>query len=134
MNPEKAHKTKDKREFRGCVELVPPQPKLIEFIGTRRIWGFPINQLTYFALEEIAEHRNKPTLPPDRLVLVYELTVVILRGWRLELMLGPLVEGRVARVHTEKHLGTLILDEAWVSEIHILPLVNSDLFKTEPPQ
>ena len=134
MNPEKTHKTKDKREFSGCVELVPPQPKLIEFIGTRRIWGFPINQLTYFALEEIAEHRSKPTLPPDRLVLVYELTVVILRGWRLELMLGPLVEGRVARVHTEKHLGTLILDEAWVSEIHILPLVNSDLFKTEPPQ
>ena len=54
------------------------------------------------------------------LVLVYpEARLVFLRGWRLELMLDPLVTGRVARVHAEKHLGTLILDEAWVSEISL---------------
>jgi hypothetical protein len=134
MNPEKSRKIKDKREFGGCVELIPPQPKLIEFIGTRRTWGFPIDQLTYVALEEIQEHRNQPTLPPDRLVLVYELVIVILHGWRLELMLGPLLEGRVARVHAEKHLGTLIIEEAWVSKIRILPLVNSDLLTPSPPQ
>jgi hypothetical protein len=26
----------------------------------------------------------------------------------------------VARIHAEKHLGPLILEEAWVSEIHVL--------------
>lgn len=134
MNPEKLHKTKNKREFGGCVELIPPQPKLIEFIGSRRTWGFPIEKLTYFSLEDIPEHHHKPTLPPDRLVLVYEPVVVILHGWRLELMLGPLLEGRVARVHAEKHLGTLVIEEAWVSEIRIVPLVNSDLLKSEALQ
>ena len=40
-------------------------------------------------------------------------------------LIGPLVTGRIARVHAEKHLGTLILDEAWVSEIHVVPLDSS---------
>jgi hypothetical protein len=56
------------------------------------------------------------------LLLVYPEALVFLRGWRLELMIGPLITGRIARVHAEKHLGTLILDEAWVSEIHVVPL------------
>jgi hypothetical protein len=38
----------------------------------------------------------------------------------LEQLVGPLVNGRVARVHAEKHLGTLIIEEAWVSEIHVI--------------
>jgi hypothetical protein len=125
------HHTRHKREFGGCVELIPPQPKLVEFIDSKRIWGFPIEQLNCFALEEIPEHHDKPTLPPDRLVLVYELFLVVLRGWRLELLVGPLVNGRVARVHAEKHLGTLIIEEAWVSEIRVTPLFASELFKPE---
>ena len=36
------------------------------------------------------------------------------------MLVGPLVSGRVARVHAEKHLGALILEEAWVSEIYVL--------------
>jgi hypothetical protein len=58
---------------------------------------------------------------------------VFLRGWRLELMIGPLVSGRIARVHAEKHLGTLILDEAWVSEIHVVPLDSSRLSASPQP-
>ena len=50
---------------------------------------------------------QQTTSPPDQLLLVYPEALVFLRGWRLELMLGPLVTGRVARVHAEKHLGTL---------------------------
>ena len=42
-------------------------------------------------------------------------------------MLPPLVSGRIARVHAEKHLGALILDEAWVSEIHVVLNDNSIL-------
>jgi len=45
---------------------------------------------------------------------------------------GPLVSGRVARVHAEKHLGTLIIDEAWVSEICVLPFIQISLFKNQP--
>jgi len=133
MNPEKSpcYPGKTKQQFSGCIELIPPRPKLIEFIGSRRTWGFPIDQLTYFALEEIPGNRNKPTLPPDRLILAYQLVIVILHGWRLELMVGPLLEGRIARVHAEEHLGTLVLEEAWVSEIRIVPLANSDVLKEE---
>ena len=71
-------------------------------------------------LEGNPEHRGKKTLPPDQLTLVYPDALVTLRGWRLELMLAPLVTGRVARVHTEKHLGPLVIEEAWVSEIRVM--------------
>ena len=73
-------------------------------------------------LEDNPQHQNKRTSPPHQLLLVYPEALVFLCGWRLELMIGPLVTGRIARVHAEKHLGSLILDEAWVSEIHVVPL------------
>ena len=127
MKAEKSHSQKSKREFGGCVELIPQPSKFIEFIDSRRAWGFPAEQLGYFALEEISKHRDQPTLPPNQLVLVFEMVWVILKGWRLELMIEPLVAGRIARIHAEKHLGTRVIEEAWVSEIRVLPLVNSHL-------
>ena len=116
------------KPFTGSVELIPPQPAFIEFIDEHRIWGFPIGQLSHFVLEDNPEHHGKQTLPPHQLMLVYPDAVVILRGWRLELMVGPLVGGRIARVHAEKHLGSLIIEEAWVSEIHVIPFDNPNLF------
>jgi hypothetical protein len=120
MNPEKSPRSSDKHKtFHGSVEIIPPQPVLIEFIEADRAWGFPIPQLTHFVLEENSESHGKKTAPPDQLRLFYVTAEVTLKGWRLERMLGPLVTGRVARVHAEKHLGTLILEEPWVSEIHV---------------
>jgi len=115
------------KPFVGSVELIPLPPKFIEFIDERRLWGFPIGQLSHFVLEDNPEHHGKQTLPPQQLMLVYPDAVVILRGWRLELMAGPLVGGRVARVHAEKHLGSLIIEEAWVSEIQVIPFDNPGL-------
>ena len=119
------HKTKlhplSHKSFTGSVELIPPPPKFIEFIDAHRLWGFPIEQLAHFVLDENPEHHGKRTLPPHQLILVYPDAVVILRGWRLELLVGPLVAGRIVRIHAEKHLGTLIIEEAWVSEIHVIP-------------
>jgi hypothetical protein len=132
MNSEKTHHTKHKREFSGCVELIPPPPVLIEFVTTNRIWGFPIRQLSHFVLEDNPEHHGKRTLPPQQLILLYPDAVVILKGWRLELLLGPLVSGRVARVHAEKHLGTLMIEDAWVSEICVIPFVHISLLKNKP--
>ena len=120
MKSEKAHHTKHKREFGGCVELIPTPPDYTEFIDAHRIWCFPISHLTHFVLQENPNSSGQKTLPPDQLVLVYPPATVVLKGWRLELLLGPLVNGRVARVHAEKHLGALILEEAWVSEIRVL--------------
>jgi hypothetical protein len=125
MNSDKSQPRKPRREFGGCIELVPARPDYTEFIDAHRIWGFPMRQLEQFVLEENPQHDNKRTSPPHQLLLVYPEALVFLRGWRLELMLGPLVTGRIARVHAEKHLGTLILDEAWVSEIHVVPLDSS---------
>ena len=113
------------KPFAGSVELIPTQPLFVEFIDAHRLWGFPIAHLESFVLEDNPQHQNKRTSPPHQLLLVYPEALVFLRGWRLELMIGPLVTGRIARVHAEKHLGSLILDEAWVSEIHVVPL-NSD--------
>jgi hypothetical protein len=130
------HKTKlhplSHKSFTGSVELIPPPPKFIEFIDAHRLWGFPIEQLAHFVLDENPEHSGKRTLPPHQLMLVYPDAVVILRGWRLELLVGPLVAGQIARVHAEKHLGTLIIEEAWVSEIHVIPFDNPNLLESRP--
>jgi hypothetical protein len=115
------------REFSGCVELIPARPDYTEFIDSRRIWAFPITCLTHSLFQENPHFKGQKNLPPDQLILVYAQAIVILRGWRLELMLPPLLSGRVARVHVEKHLGALILDETWVSEIHVVPNNNSIL-------
>ena len=127
------HKTKlhplSHKSFTGSVELIPPPPKFIEFIDAHRLWGFPIQQLAHFVLEENPEQRGKTTLPPHQLILVYPDAIVILRGWRLELLVGLLISGRVARIHAEKHLGTLIIEEAWVSEIHVIPYDNPSLLR-----
>ena len=127
----KSHSLSSK-PFAGSVELIPPQPAFVEFIDAQRIWGFPIFGLSHFVLEDNPEHHAKPTLPPNQLMLVYPDAVVILRGWRLELMVGPLVTGRIARVHAEKHLGSLIIEEAWVSEIHVIPFDNPGLLAGLP--
>ena len=120
MKAEKSPHTKNKREFGGCVELIPAQPDYIEFIDSRRIWGFAIHRLTHFVLQENPNCSGQKTLPPDLLFLIYPPAIVVLKGWRLEQLVGPLVNGRVARIHAEKHLGTLIIEEAWVSEIHVI--------------
>jgi hypothetical protein len=120
------------KPFVGSVELIPLPLKFIEFIDAHRLWGFPIGQLSHFVLEDNPEHHGKRTLPPQQLILLYPDAVVILKGWRLELLVDPLVSGRVARVHAEKHLGTLIIEEAWVSEICVLPFIHISLLKNQP--
>jgi hypothetical protein len=121
------------KPFTGSIELIRSQPHFVEFIDAERLWGFPIQQLEQFVLEENPQHENKRTSPPHQLLLVYPEALVFLRGWRLELMIGSLVSGHIACVHAEKHLGTLILDEAWVSEIHVVPLDSSRLSSNPKP-
>jgi hypothetical protein len=132
-----SHKKKllplSRKPFAGSVELIPVPSRFIEFIDAQRIWGFPIEQLAHFVLEDNPEHHGKQTQPPNQLVLVYPDAVVMLRGWRLELMVGPLIEGRIARVHAEKHLGSLIIEEAWVCEIHVTLSDNPPAHRTETP-
>ena len=120
MNSDKSQPPKPRREFGGCIELISARPDYTEFIDAHRIWGFPMRQLEQFVLEDNPRHENKRTSPPHQLLLVYPEALVFLRGWRLELMLPHLLCGRVARVHAEQHLGPLMLDESWVSEIHVL--------------
>lgn len=127
MKSDKSHRPKPKRVFSSSVELIPARPDFIEFVDAHRIWGFPIHHLTHFLFQENSKSGGQKTLPPDQLVLVYPTAVVVLRGWRLELMLNPLICGRVARVHAEKHLGPLILEESWVSEIQVLLRDNTIL-------
>ena len=114
-------------DFGGCVELVPIRPDYTEFIDSRRVWAFPISYLTHFLLQENPHFNGQKNVPPDQLILVYSQANVVLRGWRLEFMLAPLVIGRVARVHAENHPGPLKPDEAWVSEIHVALKDNSIL-------
>lgn len=126
MNPEKSHRSKPKRPFAGCVELIPPRPKFIEFITDNRLCGIPFDQLDYFILGNVPKEFEKKNGPPDLLILIFMRRMVVLFGWRLELLVGPLVNGQIARIHAEKHLGPLMIDEAWVSEIKISPRVDSD--------
>jgi hypothetical protein len=112
---------KHKREFSGCIEFIPSQPSFIEFIDAHRIWAFPIQQLIQLALQEKSLERNQKNLPPDELTLVYFSALVVISGWRLELLLNSLIRGQVTRIHAEKHLGALIIEEAWVAEIQVIP-------------
>jgi len=82
--------------------------------------------LNHFNLGSNPEHNGKKNLPPDLLALSYDNSIVFLFGWRLELIVGPLMSGRVARIHAEKHLGTLMIEEAWVSEIKIIPRLDAE--------
>jgi hypothetical protein len=120
MNPEKSNRHKPKQQFTGCVELIPSLPDFIEFVDAHRIWGFPTLHLKQFVLQECSRDGHQKTAPPDQLILIYPTAWVVLVGWRLELIIGPLVCGRVTRIHAEKHLGPLMIEEAWVSEIHVL--------------
>jgi hypothetical protein len=124
MKSENSTAHKPRRESGGCVELIPARPDYTEFIDSRRSWAFPISHLTHFLFQENPHFNGQKNMPPDRLILVYSQAKVVLRGWRLELMLPPLVSGRVVRVHAGKHPGALISDEAWVSEIHVV--LNDD--------
>jgi hypothetical protein len=123
MKSEKPHakSSAERAHFGGSVELVPPRPVVIEFITTKHLWGLPLSQLEYFFLGTNPGQNGKKTLPTDLLVLVFKSRVVFLFGWRLEFMLDPLTQGRVKRVHAEQFLGTLIIDEPWVSDIKIFP-------------
>lgn len=121
MSPEKSrrHSSKPKPPFVGCVELIPHPAVCIEFVDAHRLWAFPLADLAGFVLEENPEHRDKKTQPPEQMVLYYNHSKVVLKGWRLELLAGQLVVGRVARIHSEGHLGPLMIQEAWVSEIQV---------------
>jgi len=114
---------KYRREFAGSIESTPPTPTHIEFIDGEKLYGFPIHHLIHFYLQEHSIHKDDKTLPPDELVLFYPSAMVVLKGWRLENLVGPLASGRVARIHAEKHLGALMLGEAWVSEVLVFPEV-----------
>lgn len=119
MKTEKSHP--HKREFNGCVELIPSHPPFIEFIFAGQLWGFPQRQLAYFVFGENPERDGKKTSPTDLLALVFESRIVLLYGWRLELLLDPLMQGKIRRIHAEKFLGTLMIGEPWVSEVKVLP-------------
>jgi hypothetical protein len=121
MKSKKSHSESDKPHFAGCVELIPAHPPFIEFIFGKQLWGFPQRQLAYFIFGENPERYGKKTSPTDLLALVFKNRIVLLYGWRLELLLDPLMQGKIRRIHAEKFLGTLMIGEPWVSEVKILP-------------
>jgi hypothetical protein len=121
MNSDRSHSTRHKRQFNGCIELIPPPPKFIEFVTDNHLFGIAFHQLDSFVLSSIPKPLEKKGGPPDLLILIFKTRTVALFGWRLELMAGPLVSGQIARVHAEKHLGPLMIEEAWVTDIKISP-------------
>jgi hypothetical protein len=122
MKSGKTHSNRtEKPHFGGSVELVPSRPTVIEFITAKHLWGLPIRELDYFVLGDNPGQNGEKTSPNNLLVLVFNTRVVFLFGWRLEFMLDPLMQGRVKRVHAEEFLGTLMIDEPWVSDIKIFP-------------
>jgi hypothetical protein len=126
MKSEKSHSkpnrpSSDRPQPGGSVEIIPSRPVFIEFITHHRLWGIPFRQLEFFSLSNNPDSDGKKTSPTDMLILVFETRVALLFGWRLELMLDPLMQGCVKRVHAEQFPGTLIIGEPWVSEIVIVP-------------
>jgi hypothetical protein len=126
MKSEKSHSQSNrpssyKPEFNGSVEIIPASHTFIEFISHRRLWGIPFRQLEFLSLCNNPDSDGRKTSPTDMLGLVFKSRIALLFGWRLELLLDPLMQGRVKRIHAEKYLGTLIINEPWVSEIVMVP-------------
>jgi len=120
------HPEADKPQFAGCVAIIPEPSTFIEFITAANWrWGIPIRKLELFILESNPKSDGKKTSSPDLLFLAFETHLVFLFGWRLQLMLEPLMQGRVKRIHAEKYLGTLMIEEPWVSDIAIIPRTSS---------
>lgn len=116
------HPEADKPHFAGCVAIIPERPKFIELIiAANERWGIPVRKLELFILESVPGSDGKKTSPPDLLFLAFETHLVFLFGWRLHLMLEPLMQGRVKRIHAEQFLGPLMIEEPWVSDIAIIP-------------
>jgi len=92
---------------------------MIEFIESDRAWLFPLQQFRHAVLLENPEHRAKKTLPPDLLRIYFAGAEISLLGWRLEQVSAAIATGLIVRIHAEKHLGNLILNEPWVSDIHV---------------
>ena len=130
MKAEKSHSQKPKREFGGCVELIPTRPDYTEFIADSRLWVFAINHLTHFVLQADPFQGDKKSPPRDQLILVYSTAYVSLYGWRLEQLIDPFIHGRVARIHAEQHLGTLMIEEAWVDRI-VVQLRDNTVLRTK---
>jgi len=126
MKSEKSHSQSNRPspynpEFKGSVEIIPASHSFIELISNRRLWGFPFRQLEFVSLCNNPDFNSRKTSPTDMLVLIFRTRVAMLFGWRLELILDPLMQGRIKRIHAEEHLGTLVIGEPWVSEIVIVP-------------
>jgi hypothetical protein len=124
MKSEKSNSQSHKPHFAGCVELAPAHTPFIEFIFADQLWVFPLRRLAYLVFGENLERDGKKTSPTDLLALVFENRVVFLYGWRLELLLDPLMQGKIRRIHAEKFLGSLMIGEPWVSEVKILPEIS----------
>ena len=82
----------------SSIELIPPVPNMIEFVGKHQTRGFPIQHLRHFVLGPNPEHGGIIKTPPDQLVLSFPTAAVTLIGFRLDLILEPLRTGRVARI------------------------------------
>lgn len=107
-------------QFGNSVHLVSREPSMIEFVGRSRHCGFAKDRLNGFILEKNPNRKDPKLDPPDQLRLLFDNAVVVLRGWRLEMMASVLANGTVASVHVaEKELAKLMIEERWVTEIEI---------------
>ncbi len=107
-------------QFGNSVHLVSREPSMIEFVGRSRHCGFAKDRLNGFVLEKNPTRKDPKLDPPDQLRLFFDNAVVLLHGWRLEMMASVLANGTVASVHvSEKELAKLMIEEPWVTEIEI---------------
>jgi hypothetical protein len=107
-------------QFGNSVHLVSREPSMIEFVGPSRHCGFAKDRLNGFVLEKNPERKDQKLDPPDQFRLFFTTAVVVLKGWRLEMMASVLANGTVASVHVvEKELAKLMIEEPWVTEIQI---------------
>lgn len=102
----------------SSVEIIPPVPLMIEFIGKQQTRGFPIQHLRHFVLGPNPEHGGIVKTPPEQLILNFPTADVTLIGFRLDLILEPLRTGRVARI-TALEADELVVAEPVVTTIRI---------------
>jgi hypothetical protein len=110
-------------QFGNSVHLISRESSMIEFVGRSRHCALAKDTLDFFLLEKNPERKDAKLDPPDQLRLFFTVATVVLKGWRLEMLTGPLANGSVASIHVaERELAKLMIEEPWVTEIRVVPM------------
>jgi hypothetical protein len=121
MNPENTSSLPSQEKPNVCIEVMPSEPALIQFIGHNQTYSFPKSDFhaSEFGLKE--KRRQNPQRPPQELLFYGSGVALAPAGWCLDALPERLARGRINFIRAQGRLpADMIFKEPLVCSIHIL--------------